>query len=240
MADIEKIYTCYNCSFPFKATAETLPAICPSCSAPAEQYLSEPNNGMDNRRIHVDPPEPDPAWDPMNSAYHHPKFFPAGTRNGRIRRFVLPYDDAAEIRAFYEEAFGWDIIDTENADPEAPLMFAATGPGSPNWEPSVSSFGFGYLRKREPVEEVGDPRFAIEVDSIADSVAKVIEFGGRLIRDTYVEDGKQFAIIEDSEGNSFYLWQTPDTVTWDELESQTMTETRKFKQVVRAQDVLCK
>jgi predicted enzyme related to lactoylglutathione lyase len=235
---MELIYTCLNCSFPFKATEETLPATCPSCSAPASQYLSEPSNGMENRRIHVDPPEPDPTRDPLDASYHHPKFFPVGTRNGRIRRFVLPYDDAAQLRDFYTDVFGWDIIDTENADAADPLMFAATGPGSPNWEPSVSSFGFGYLKQRSIDAEYGNPRFVIEVDDIDATVAKVVEFGGKLLKPTYEEDGKQFAIIEDSEGGAFYLWQTPDSVTWDELESQTMTETRKFTQLVRAKDVL--
>jgi predicted enzyme related to lactoylglutathione lyase len=229
---MEMIYTCYNCSFPFKAEEGKQPAVCPSCSAPASQYITEPiGRGIEHRRVHVDPPAPDPDWDPMDTSYHHPKFFPAKTRHGRIRRFVASYSDAQALRNFYEEQFGWDIIDTENADAENPLMFAATGPGSPNWEPSVPSFGFGYLRARSADDTGADPRFVIEVDSIDETLKKVEKFGGKTLKPAYEEDGKQFAVIEDSEGNAFYIWQTPDTVTWDEPESQTMSAPRTHKLV---------
>ncbi len=62
----------------------------------------------------------------------------------------------------------------------------------------------------------------IEEDSIDETLKKVVEFGGRVLRDKYTEDGQLYAVIADSEGYSWYLWQTPDTVTWEEPESQTI------------------
>ncbi|MDR2374724.1 MAG: VOC family protein [Bifidobacteriaceae bacterium] len=235
---MEKLYTCYNCSFPFKADEGAVPATCPSCDASKDQYLSEPWLGdMGKRRLHVDPPEPEPDRDPMDTSYHHPKFFPARTRHGRIRRFVLPYDDFEESKAFYADVFGWDIVAVDDADSAAPLLFCATGPGNPNWEPSVPSFSYGYLRPRQSYAGGHDPRFVVEVDDIDATVAKAEEFGGSLVKGKYVEDGRLFAVIEDGEGNAFYLWQTPDSVTWEEPESQTLATTRRFAQVTRARDL---
>lgn len=223
-----RLYTCYPCGFPFKAKEDDIPPVCPSCGAHSDNYLWEPYNEDEVRRLHVDPPQPDPNRDPLDTSYHHPKFFPAGTRHGRIRQFSLSYDDADVTRKFYEEAFGWDIIDREDSSRPDRLMFAATGPGTPNWEPSVPSFTFGYLKARGRDESGSDPRHVVEVDNIAETVKKAEEFGGRLLRDEFEEDGKLFAVIEDSEGNPFYLWQTPDSVTWDEPESQTVTQTRRY------------
>ena len=63
--------------------------------------------------------------------------------------------------------------------------------------------------------------YVIEVDSIDKTVELVKQYGGKLLKPAYTADGQLYAVIEDSEGNGIYLWQTPDTVTWEEPESQT-------------------
>lgn len=219
---MKRIYTCYVCGFPFAVEENEVPEFCPSCNAPKSQYLSEPWNGsIEARRIHVDPPKPDPNRDPMDISYHYPKHFPAHTRHGRIRRFVLSYDDPKELRDFYTDVFEWDIINTEHSDPKEPLMLCATGPGSPNWEPRVPSFGYCLLKSRKSDETGLDPRFMVEVDNIQDTLKKVVEFGGKVLKNQYEVEGQKYAVVEDGEGNAMYIWQTPDTVTWDEPESQT-------------------
>lgn len=227
---MKKVYTCYVCGFPFVREEEACPEYCPACNAPKDQFLSEPFNGsIDNRRIHVDFPKPDPNWDPMNISYHHPKHFKAYSRHGRLRRFVLGYNDPEITRKFYEEVFDWDIINTEHADPDLPLMYCATGPGNPNWEPSVPSFGYGFL-KAKAVEDTGsDPRFMVEVDDIEEALKKTVEYGGRVLKERYEVEGQAYAVVEDSEGNAMYYWQTPDTVTWKEPESQYLSQ-RQQKQ----------
>ena len=216
-----KLYTCYHCSFPFKADDTDLPCECPACGASPDNFLGEPYNEQEIRRIHVDPPVETKERDPMNLDWHMPKSFPAGTRNGRLRRFVFEYDDPQVLKDFYTDVFGWDIINTETSDPEKPLMYCATGPGNANWEPRVVSFCYGFLKSRASEDTGSYPMYVIEVDSIDKTVELVKQYGGKLLKPAYTADGQLYAVIEDSEGNGIYLWQTPDTVTWEEPESQT-------------------
>ncbi len=207
---MNRIYTCYNCGFVWKCDEDHIPAVCPTCGLGPEVYLSEPGDDIPSRRIHVDPPKPIPDWPKYDTRYHPPHVFPEGTRNGQIRRFVMSYDDAKVSRDFYRDIFDWDIYECENTDPENPLMFCATGPGDENWEPTVPSFIYGYLRPRTSNPEGIDPLFMIQVDSIDETLEKVIEFGGKLLVDKYMEDNQLYCIIADSEGYPWYLWQTPD------------------------------
>lgn len=215
-----KLYTCYTCGFPFKSDDQALPTECPACGGSPEFFLSEPYNEQEIHRIHVDPPLPDPNRDPYNLEWHMPKDFPPRSRNGRVRRFVINYDDPAELKKFYEDIFGWDIINTEHTDSERPLMYCATGPGNENWEPRVVSFTYGFMKDRKTDSTGKDPMYVIEVTSIEETVKLVVENGGKLIKDRYEVDGQCYAIIEDSEGNPLYLWETPATVTWMEPESK--------------------
>lgn len=203
-----KLYTCYKCCFPFKADDENLPPRCPACNCTPEWYLSELYNEQEKRRIHVDPPEPEEGErDPMNIEYHVAKRFPADDRNGRLSKFVYQYSDAAKARKNYEELFDWDIIECENTDPDKPLFYCATGPGTPDWEPSVPSFIYGFLKDRQTDETGKAPFFMIEVNSIEDTIKKAEAYGGKVLKPRYKECGKDYAIIEDSEGNALYLWE---------------------------------
>lgn len=212
---MKKIYTCFTCGFPFAVDESEVPSECPACGSPKSQYLEEPWNGsIESRRIHVDFPKPDPNWDPMDINFHHPKNFEPKSMHGRIRRFVIPYDDAAKTRSFYSDAMDWDIINTEHADTKNPLMYCATGPGNANWEPSVPSFGYGFLKSRDSANAVRNPSFVVEVDNLADTLEKVEEFGGKVIAERYMVEKDVYAQIEDSEGNVIYLWDTPADVDW--------------------------
>ena len=64
------------------------------------------------------------------------------------------------------------------------------------------------------------PRFVVEVDNIDELLPKIEAYGGKIIKGKYEFDGKLYAVLQDSEGNPFYVWQTPDDVTFDEPESQ--------------------
>ena len=92
-----KLYTCYCCGFPFKSDDQELPTECPACGANPDNFLVEPYNEQEIRRIHVDPPLPDPNRDPYNLGWHMPKDFPPRSRNGRLRRFVLEYDKPEQL-----------------------------------------------------------------------------------------------------------------------------------------------
>lgn len=217
------IYTCFKCGFPMALEEEDCPDFCPSCSAPKSQYLREPWCGsIEKRRIHVDPMGPDPDWPKYDVAYHHPKAFPAGTRHGQVRRFITYYHDLTKTREFYEKAFGWDTVPIEcDQDKARPTFLCATGPGFPNWEPRFGSTGYGFLKPFEADPTGTHPHFVVEVDSVERICAAVGAYGGKVVRERYVEDGKTYAVLADTEGNPFVVWQTPDDVTFREPESQT-------------------
>ena len=212
------IYTCFKCGFPMALEEEECPEFCPSCSAPKSQYLREPWCGsIEKRRIHVDPMGPDPDWPKYDIAYHHPKAFPRGTRHGQVRRFITYYDDFRKTREFYEKVFGWDTVPIEcDKDKERPTLLCATGPGFPNWEPRFGSTGYGFLRARENDPSGVHPRFMVEVDNAEKICAEVGACGGSVILAPFEEDGKTYAVLADTEGNPFVVWQTPADVTFRE------------------------
>lgn len=202
-----KLYTCYQCGFPFKADDEALPPECPACGGGPENFLGEPYNEQEIRRIHVDPPKQVEPEDPYSLEWHMPKTFPKGSNNGRLRRFVMEYDQADVLRRFYEDVFGWDIIPTEHAAEEDPLLFCATGPGTPDWEPRVVSFAYGFMKARATVDTPVHPMFCIEVDDMESTVEAVRKNGGKLLKSPYKVEGDLYAVVEDSEGNGLYLWK---------------------------------
>ena len=216
-----RLYTCYKCCFPFKADDDNIPPRCPACNCTPEWFLSEPYNEQEKRRIHVDPPEPDKTGrDPLDISYHVAKKFPSRSRNGRLRRFVFQYHDAATAKQNYENLFDWDIVPSEGTDEKSPLLYCATGPGNPNWEPRVPSFIYGYFKDEKTDETGKEPFFMVEVSNIEETLQKVEKYGGKILKRRYTECGNDYAIVEDSDGNALYLWETPSTVTWDEPESQ--------------------
>ncbi len=130
---MKKIYTCFACGFPIAFEETEVPKACPGCGAPRSQFLEEPWCGsIDKRRIHVDPPVVDPDRDPFDLSFHPAKDFIPQKGDGRVRRWIMRYHkgQAEEMRSFYEDLFGWDIIDVEGTDPENPVMYCPTGPGT--------------------------------------------------------------------------------------------------------------
>lgn len=210
---MKKIYTCFACGFPIAFEETEVPAACPGCGAPRSQFLEEPWCGsIEKRRIHVDPPEVDPNRDPFDISFHPGKDFAPLKGHGRNRRFVMSYDPGKveEIRSFYADCFGWDIIETEHSAPENPVLFCATGPSTPDWEPRVCSFSNGFIKPKTADEP--DDSFIVEVKDIDETLKKTVEFGGKVLKGRYTFEGEDYALIEDSEGNAIYLWEIKDRV----------------------------
>lgn len=208
-------YTCYRCGFPYMADDKMPQSACPTCAAPADMILSEPYIPGQPRRIHVDPPKPDPNWDPMNASYHCPKEFRSDSVDGQFRRFVIEYTNPVEIQSFYRNILDWDIVDTRVENPLHPLLYAATGPGFANWEPIAPSFIYGFLRAKKDDKTGKSPAFIVEVDNIEEKLLKIRENGGAILEEKHLIGPIEIATVEDTEGNAFYLWHTPDHVKWN-------------------------
>lgn len=232
---MKRIYTCYTCGTAYDMEESAAPTVCPYCGK--ETLVSEPFvTSLEDRRIHVDPIQPDPNWDKYDVSFHHPKAFPAHSRHGRLRRAVLPYNDAVLAKRFYEEVFGWDIIPAkgERPDAERPLLFAATGDGWNNWEPMFPSFTYAYLAPRQEDLTGPAPKILVEVDSMDDILKVVPANGGKVLRDRYTNvEGNEYAILEDTEGNRFYATETPTDIDWNAPENQVDFDVRKYPQMYR-------
>lgn len=232
---MKKIYTCFVCGFPFAMDEKDVPELCPSCNSPRSNYLEEPwtEGGIEARRIHVDVPKPDPNWDKYNIKYHHPKHFPDHSRHGRIKAFVYYYDtDVTVLTDFYAKEFGWDFIEIPDSNTKYPLVLCATGPGRPNWEPRFPSFGYGVLMSKEDDPTDGlMPQLIIEVDDIEATKQKVLDFGGKVLTDTYLVSGDKFCAVCDQDGRGLYLKQTPDDVDWDAPESSSDEQGFRYKKL---------
>lgn len=203
---MKKIYTCFACGFPIAFEETEVPGACPGCGAPRSQFLEEPWMGsIEKRRIHVDPPEVDPNRDPFDISFHVAKDFAPQKGHGRNRRWVMSYEDLEEYKSFYEDCFGWDIINTEESKPEEPTLYCATGPGTPDWEPRVASFGYGFAKPKNADEP--DASFIVEVKNIEETLQKTAEFGGKVLKERFTSEGEDYALIEDTEGNRFYIWE---------------------------------
>ena len=112
--------------------------------------------------------------------------------------FEIPADNPERARKFYGSLFGWKIeefpgmpdywhIDTGGAD------------ASPDG---------GMLTRKYPGQPITN---YINVESVDKSAAKVEKLGGKICKGkTAVPQMGYFVICEDSEGNSFALWEIND------------------------------
>lgn len=203
------IYTCFACGFPIAFEESERPDRCPGCGAPASQFLVEPWCGsIENRRIHVDPPKPPANRDPYHIAYHIMQDYAPLQGVGRIRRWIMGYDNAEESIKYYEDIFGWDIVKVPGGDPEKPIYYCATCPGTEDWEPKFPSQEYGYLIPKD----MGLPThsWVFEVRDLEKTCEKIVSLGGKVLKEHFLFDNQDYCVVEDTEGNAFYLWEIKD------------------------------
>jgi predicted enzyme related to lactoylglutathione lyase len=118
--------------------------------------------------------------------------------HGKYSHIEIPADDPARAKAFYEGVFGWQFAD-------------ATGfPDYHLYAPEQAGVG-GAIGRRD-VTAPHAIRNYIDVDSIDASLPKVGQHGGTVVAPKAEVPGQGwFAVMTDSEGNEFALWeQHPD------------------------------
>jgi uncharacterized protein len=123
--------------------------------------------------------------------------------SGRVVHFEIPFDDGDRARAFYREAFGWEL----QSMPEMGYTMVSTGP---NGEQGPSEPGFinGGMMAREDSPSSG-PIVVVDVDSIDKSLARIGELGGEvLVPKQPVGEMGSTAYVRDTEGNVIGLWET--------------------------------
>jgi uncharacterized protein len=122
--------------------------------------------------------------------------------SGRVVHFEIPFDDGDRARAFYREAFGWQLQEWA----EGSYTLVTTGPSGETGPEEAGFINGGMMRREGP----GDgPIIVIDVDDIDAALAKIEELGGQtLLGRQEVGEMGWAAYFKDVEGNSMGLWQT--------------------------------
>ncbi|MGY4768431.1 VOC family protein [Kribbella sp. CWNU-51] len=122
---------------------------------------------------------------------------------GRVVHFEVPYSDGDRARAFYREAFGWNLMEM----PEMNYTMASTGPVDEQSMPSEPGFINGGMFER--TEALRGPMLTIDVDDLDAALKTVESLGGKQVGEKLpVGDMGFAAYFEDPEGNILGLWQS--------------------------------
>lgn len=121
---------------------------------------------------------------------------------GRVVHFEIPHDDGDRARAFYADAFGWELMSM----PGMGYTLVTTGPSSDSG-PTESGFINGGMMQREGPYQ--GPNIVIDVDNIEDALNAVNSAGGTTVTERMqVGDMGFAAYFNDTEGNLLGLWES--------------------------------
>jgi hypothetical protein len=110
----------------------------------------------------------------------------------------IPADDPARAQRFYGGVFGWTFRAMEGYE-DYYLFTTAAGQD-----------GMGGAIGKRDVSAPHEVRNYINVESIDESAAKAVELGGRIVEEKAEVPGQGwYAVLQDTEGNQFALWQNP-------------------------------
>ena len=122
---------------------------------------------------------------------------------GRVVHFEVPFSDGDRARAFYAEAFGWNLM----VMPELSYTMASTGPVDDQSMPAEPGFINGGMFER--TEALRGPMLTIDVDDLDAALKTVESLGGKQVGELLpVGDMGFAAYFEDPEGNILGLWQS--------------------------------
>ncbi|MBC3193538.1 VOC family protein [Pseudonocardia sp. C8] len=124
---------------------------------------------------------------------------------GRVVHFEIPFDDGDRARAFYRDAFGWNVQEM----PEFSYTMAATGPATEQGMPSEPGFINGGMFARSEEWPAAGPVIVVDVESIDDTMARLTELGATSVVDKQPVGEMGFAAyFRDPEGNVIGLWES--------------------------------
>lgn len=122
---------------------------------------------------------------------------------GRIVHFEVPYDDGERARAFYRDAFGWNLMEM----PEMNYTMVSTGPVDERSMPSEPGFINGGMFQRNG--ELTRPVLTVDVPDIEAAWKTIESLGGERVGEKAAVGEMGFAAyFKDPEGNILGLWQS--------------------------------
>lgn len=123
--------------------------------------------------------------------------------SGKVVHFEVPFDDGDRARAFYRQAFGWNVVEM----PEMSYTIVSTGPAAESGMPAEPGYIGGGMFERVPEYPKG-PVITVEVSSIDDALVKIGELGGATVGEKQPVGEMGFAAyFRDPEGNVMGLWE---------------------------------
>lgn len=114
--------------------------------------------------------------------------------NGKICYLEIPASDIAASSQFYQKVFGWKI--------------RTRGDGSVAFDDGVGEVSGAWVLNREPNTKIGIV-ISIMVDSVADTLEKIIANGGQMVQPIGADFPEITARFSDPYGNILGLYQEP-------------------------------
>jgi uncharacterized protein len=119
-----------------------------------------------------------------------------------IIHFEIPGSDVEKLKAFYEQVFGWKIIQADSPIEYWVIQTVPTDENGMLQRPGVN----GGMYKRLTPETKPLNYFAVE--NIREYLEKIKKLGGKVTQDIQeVPEVGWIAAVEDPEGNAFALLQ---------------------------------
>jgi hypothetical protein len=116
---------------------------------------------------------------------------PTVFRPGGVSYLRIPAEDPVRAAAFYEAVFGWKV----SGKRESPSFADASG------------HVIGHFMAELPVAGDAGVRPYIYVDSVDDTIEKLLAHGGETVTAPYPEGNLSVATFRDPAGNVVGLWQ---------------------------------
>ncbi|MFI5045465.1 MAG: VOC family protein [Acidimicrobiia bacterium] len=122
--------------------------------------------------------------------------------SGRVVHFELPYDDGDRARAFYEQAFGWQLM----SPPGMGYTLVTSGPSGDEGPTEPGFINGGMMQRQGPFTA---PNVVIHVENLEDALQAVNDAGGSTVAERQAIGDMGFsAYFTDPEGNVLGLWET--------------------------------
>jgi uncharacterized protein len=127
-----------------------------------------------------------------------------------IVHFEIPADDVERSRKFYTDLFGWKIerwpgTNGAGGSPTTEYWIVTTIDEKGN----KASVGGGMMKRQNSQQQITN---FIDVTSVLEYSSKIEKLGGRIVvPKTAVPGMGYFALCNDTENNSFGIWETNET-----------------------------
>jgi predicted enzyme related to lactoylglutathione lyase len=121
---------------------------------------------------------------------------PPTLRNGKICYIEIPATDVSRSADFYGKVFGWKI--------------RQRGDGATAFDDGVGEVSGAWVLDRPPAAQPGFMIYVM-VDSVADTIERVVENGGEIVQPIGADAPEITARFRDPGGNVVGLYQEPGT-----------------------------